>query len=329
MKLIGIEEHFLTTEVKDAWSAIGLEAADPSVAFHGGPLEKRLADLAEERLSLMDETGLDVQVLSLTTPSLHDLGPDSVDLARRVNDAVAEAVARHPDRFQALATLPVASPDEAALELERCVRTLGFKGTMLCGRVGHRNLDHADLLPIFQSAAVLKAPILLHPRVPERAVRDAYYSGFSPQVDAAFSCFGLGWHYDAGIQFLRLVLAGHFDRFPNLQVILGHWGELVLFYAERIANMDRVSGLKQSMTTYFRRNLSVTASGIYLPHYLEQAARIVGYDRLLFSADYPYQYRAGYDARRFLENCGLDQAATQGFAHGNWERLTEELPQSL
>ena len=107
MKLIGIEEHFLTTEVKDAWSAIGLEAADPSVAFHGGPLEKRLADLAEERLSLMDETGLDVQVLSLTTPSLHDLGPDSVDLARRVNDAVAEAVARHPDRFQALATLPV------------------------------------------------------------------------------------------------------------------------------------------------------------------------------------------------------------------------------
>ena len=329
MKLIGIEEHFLTTEVKDAWSAIGLEAADPSVAFHGGPLGKRLADLAEERLSLMDETGLDVQVLSLTTPSLHDLGPDSVDLARRVNDAVAEAVARHPDRFQALATLPVASPDEAALELERCVRTLGFKGTMLCGRVGHRNLDHADLLPIFQSAAALKAPILLHPRAPEKCVRDAYYSGFSPQVDAAFSCFGLGWHYDAGIQFLRLVLAGHFDRFPNLQVILGHWGELVLFYAERIANMDRVSGLKQSMTTYFRRNLSVTASGIYLPHYLEQAARIVGYDRLLFSADYPYQYRAGYDARRFLENCGLDQAATQGFAHGNWERLTEELPQSL
>ena len=329
MKLIGIEEHFLTTEVKDAWSAIGLEAADPSVAFHGGPLGKRLADLAEERLSLMDETGLDVQVLSLTTPSLHDLGPDSVDLARRVNDAVAEAVARHPDRFQALATLPVASPDEAALELERCVRTLGFKGTMLCGRVGHRNLDHADLLPIFQSAAALKAPILLHPRAPEKCVRDAYYSGFSPQVDAAFSCFGLGWHYDAGIQFLRLVLAGHFDRFPNLQVILGHWGELILFYAERIANMDRVSGLKQSMTTYFRRNLSVTASGIYLPHYLEQAARIVGYDRLMFSADYPYQYRRGYDARRFLENCGLDQAATQGFAHGNWDRLTEELPQSL
>ena len=325
MKLIGIEEHFLTTEVKDAWSAIGLEAADPSVAFHGGPLEKRLVDLAEERLSLMDETGLDMQVLSLTTPSLHDLGPNSVDLARRANDAVAEAIARHPDRFQALATLPVAMPDEAAFELERCVRTLGFKGTMLCGRVGHRNLDHTDLLPIFQSAAALKAPILLHPRAPEKAVREAYYSGFSPQVDATFSCFGLGWHYDAGIQFLRLVLAGHFDRFPDLQVILGHWGELVLFYAERLANMDRVSGLTHSIATYFRRNLYVTASGMFMPHYLEQTARIVGRDRLLFSTDYPYQYRPGGNARRFLENCGLDETEKRAFAHGNWERLTGNL----
>ncbi|MBS1101659.1 amidohydrolase [Gluconobacter sp. Dm-62] len=326
MKLIGIEEHFLTAEIKDAWSAIGLEATDPSVAFHGGPLEKRLTDLAEERLAHMDEAGLDVQVLSLTTPSLHDLGPDSVDLARRVNDAVAEAVARHPDRFQALATLPVAMPDEAALELERCVRTLGFKGTMLCGRVGHRNLDHADLLPIFQGAAALKAPILLHPRAPEQTVRDAYYSGFNPQVNAAFSCFGLGWHYDAGIQFLRLVLAGHFDRFPDLQVILGHWGELVLFYAERIANIDRVSGLNHSIATYFRRNLYVTASGMFLPHYLEQAARIVGRERLLFSTDYPYQYRPGRDARRFVEICGLDEPGRQALAYGNWEQLIKNLP---
>jgi hypothetical protein len=85
----------------------------------------------------MDETGLDVQVLSLTTPGLHDFGAGGVDLARRVNDAIAEAIARHPTRFQGLATLPVACPDEAALELERCVRDLGFKGTMMCGRVGN------------------------------------------------------------------------------------------------------------------------------------------------------------------------------------------------
>lgn len=324
MKLIGVEEHFLTSEVLDTWNAMNLGASDPSAALHSGEVETRLLDLAGQRLALMDETGLDVQILSLTTPGLHDLGRESVLLARRTNDAVAAAVARHPTRFQAFATLPVAMPEEAALELDRCVRTLGFKGTMLCGRVGPRNLDDPAFAPILETAAALRVPILLHPRTPDAAVRTAYYSGFTPEVDAAFATYGLGWHYDAGIQFVRLVLAGTFDRLPDLQVILGHWGELVLFYAERLAAMDRVAGLAHPIATYLRRNLYVTASGMFLPHYLERAMAVVGPDRLLFSTDFPYQYRAGHDARRFLDGCGLDDAAKTGFAHGNWLRLTGE-----
>ena len=322
MKLIGIEEHYLTEPVRDAWTAMGLEAMDPCVGIHSGAIERRLLDLADERLSLMDETGLDVQVLSLTTPALHDLGSESVEIARRANDAVAEAIVRHPTRFQGLAALPVGVPDEAARELDRCVTTLGFKGTMLCGRVGADNLDAAALAPIFDRAAALRVPILLHPRTPDPAVRAAYYSGFTPEVDAAFSMFGLGWHYDAGIQFIRLVLGGIFDRHPDLQVILGHWGEVVLFYAERLAAMDRFSGLKHPIATYLRENLYVTASGMFLRHYLERAVAIVGVDRLLFSTDYPYQYREGGDARRFLAECGLEGEALAGFAYRNWERLT-------
>lgn len=324
MKLIGIEEHFLTAEIRDGWHAIGLDAVDPSVAFHSGTIEARLLDLAEDRLALMDETGLDVQVLSLTTPALHDLGPESVKMARRANDMLAEAVARHPTRFQALATLPVAMPEEAAEELDRCIRTLGFKGTMLCGRVGERNLDDAMFAPIFGCAEALGAPVLLHPRTPTLATREAYYSGFDPQVDAAFATYGLGWHYDAGVQFVRLVLSGTFDRMPGLRVILGHWGELVLFYAERLAAMDRVSGLTHPIATYLRRNLYITASGMFLPHYLARATEVVGVDRLLFSTDFPYQYRFGGDARRFLENCGLSESAKAQFAHGNWLELTGE-----
>ena len=99
MKLIGIEEHYLIVDVRDAWDAIGLAATDPSVAVHSSEVERRLLELADERLALMDETSLDVQVLSLTTPALHDLGPESVDLARRANDAVAEAIVRRPDHF--------------------------------------------------------------------------------------------------------------------------------------------------------------------------------------------------------------------------------------
>lgn len=322
MHLIGIEEHFLTPHVAAAWQAIGLAASDPSTAFHDGPIGLRLMDLAEQRLALMDETGLDVQVLSLTTPALHDLGPQSVEIARRTNDALAAAIAHHSTRFQGFATLPVTQPDEAALELERCVRDLGFQGTMLCGRVGERNLDHPDLAPIFQSAERLGKPILLHPRMPPLAVREAYYSGLSPEVDFFFAGPGLGWHYDAGIQFLRLLLSGTFDRLPALQVILGHWGELVLFYAERLAVIDRVSRLEHPVATYLRRNLYVTASGMFLPHYLERARAVVGADRLLFSTDFPYQYRPGHDARRFLDTCGLDGDDKAAFAHGNWRRLT-------
>jgi predicted TIM-barrel fold metal-dependent hydrolase len=324
MKLIGIEEHFLTAEIREAWDAINLGATDPSVAFHSGAIESRLFDLADGRLALMDETGLNVQVLSLTTPGLHDLGRDSIEIARKTNDALAAVVERHPTRFQAFASLPVGTPDEAALELDRCVRTLGLKGTMLCGRVGKHNLDDPALSPIFENAATLGVPIFIHPRVPPESVRAAYYSGLAPQLDAAFATAGLGWHYDASIQFLRILLSGMFDRLPNLQVILGHWGELVLFYAERLAAMDRVSGLAHPIATYLRRNLYVTASGMFLPLYLERAAAVVGCDRLLFSTDFPYQYRPGRDARRFLENCGLTEPEKTGFAHRNWLRLTGE-----
>ncbi|RRD21379.1 amidohydrolase [Brucellaceae bacterium VT-16-1752] len=323
MKLIGIEEHFLTADIYEAWHATGLDATDPSVAFHSDAVWHRLLDLAETRLALMDETGLDMQVLSLTTPGLHDLRRESLDLARSTNDLLAEVVARHPTRFQAMATLPVAMPEEAARELERCVTAFGFKGTMLCGRVEGRSLDDPAFLPLFEAAAALSVPILLHPRAPVKAVRDAYYSGFTPQIDAAFATYGLGWHYDAGIQFVRLVLSGLFDRLPGLQVILGHWGEMVLFYAERLAAMDRISGLAHPIATYLRRNLYITASGMFLPHYLERAAAVVGTERLLFSTDYPYQYRPGQDARRFLETCGLGGADQAAFAHGNWLRLTE------
>ncbi len=126
----------LTAKVADAWHAAGLERRDPVVAYHQvGDIGKRLLDLSDLRIALMDEAGVDVQVLSLTTPALHDLGDESVAMARRVNDALAEAVARHPGRFEAMATLPVARPGAAAAELDRCIVDLGFAGAMLCGRV--------------------------------------------------------------------------------------------------------------------------------------------------------------------------------------------------
>jgi predicted TIM-barrel fold metal-dependent hydrolase len=323
-KLIAIEEHFLTPEIRAAWAAspIGQEG---TAGFDRGEIEERLDDLGEQRLALMDESGVEVQVLSVTTPALHNLEPEeSVSLARTTNDLVAATVAKYPTRFQGFATLPTAAPEEAAAELERCVTRLGFAGTMLCGRTREKNLDHPDFLPMFETAARLKVPIFIHPQIPQRAVRDVYYSGFSDQIDTAFATFGLGWHYEAGIQFVRMILGGVFDKYPDLQIILGHWGEVVLFYLDRLGSLARVAPLERPIADYFRQNLYVTPSGMWSQPYLQRSLEIVGAERILFSTDYPYQYRPGRPGLSFLEKAVLSPEQKELFAHGNWERLSQQ-----
>jgi predicted TIM-barrel fold metal-dependent hydrolase len=323
MKLIAIEEHFLTPEIRAAWAAspVGREG---TAGFERGDIEARLDDLGAGRIALMDESGVDVQVLSVTTPALHNLeATESLGLARQTNDLVASTIARYPARFQGFATLPVAAPAEAAQELERCIQELGFSGALVCGRTREKNLDHIDLRPILATAARLRIPVFIHPQVPQRAVRDIYYSGFGDAVDSAFAAFALGWHYEAGIQFVRLMLAGVFDELPDLQIVLGHWGEVVLFYLERLNQLARVSTLERPVAEYFRQNLYVTSSGMWSQDYLQRTLDVVGAERILFSTDYPYQYKPGGGARSFLENATLSAQQKESFAHGNWERLMQ------
>lgn len=321
MKLIAIEEHFLTSEVRNAWKKTA-DDNDLTSKLHFGDIENRLNEIGYTRLTLMDETGIDVQVLSLTSPSLHNLGSESVILATQTNDYVAEIVKKTPDRFQGFATLPMSVPKETAKELERSVKNLGLKGAMLCGRTREKNLDHKDYWELFECAETLGVPLFIHPQIPQKAIRDVYYSGFDDLTDLAFSTFGLGWHYEAGIQFVRLVLAKVFDRFPNLQIILGHWGEVILFYTERLASLNRAIKLDKPFIDYIRKNLYVTASGMFSHSYLQRSVEIIGIDRILFSADYPYQYRQGRDARNFLEATELSKEEKEKFAFANWERLT-------
>ena len=323
MKLIAIEEHFLTKAVKDEWQKYP-DKDDPTRKFHFGEIENRLEDIGNSRLQLMDETGIDMQVLSLTSPSLHNLGSESINLAIQTNDYVSENVKKRPDRFQGFAALPMFSPKEATKELERSVKNLGLKGAMLCGRTREKNLDHKDFWELFECAETLGVPLFIHPQIPQKAIRDIYYSGFDELTDLAFSTFGLGWHYEAGIQFVRLVLAKVFDKFPKLQIILGHWGEVILFYTERLASLNRATKLDKPFIDYIRKNLYVTASGMFSHPYLQRSVEIIGTDRILFSTDYPYQYRPGRDARNFLEAIELGKEDKEKFAFANWEKLTAQ-----
>ncbi len=323
MKIVGIEEHFLSPAVRGAWAATASSGDDPSAALHMGEMEQRLEELSGERIARMDESGVDVQVLSLTSPGLHNLPPDeAASLARQTNDLIARTVASDPDRFDGFATISTTAPAEAVKELERSVRELGLKGGMLFGRTGEKNLDHIDFWPIFEMASDLRIPLFIHPQTPPAAVREAYYSGFDPMVNLAFSTFGLGWHYDCGVQFLRLALAGVFDRFPELQIILGHWGEVVLFYTERLTAFSRVTKLQRPVVEVMRENLYVTPSGMFHEGNFRHALEVVGIDRVLFSTDYPYQYRPGGGPRHFLEQLPVSVEDREKIAHGNWERLT-------
>ena len=323
MKIIGLEEHFVTAEALSAWSALDPQWREVALQHSGGgEIGDRLADLGDGRVAAMDETGLDVQVLSLTAPGLQSLEPAQASaLQTASNDLLADTVRRRPDRFQGIATLATPDPAAAARELERAVTVLGLNGAMLFGRTRDRNLDHPDNWPIFETAAALRAPLYIHPQSPVPAVREAIYGGLGEATDAAFATFGLGWHYETGVQILRMVLAGVFDRFPDLQLITGHWGEVVLFYLDRIDNLAGPAKLERPVSDYFRRHVSVTPSGLWSQRYLRWALEVLGPERILFSSDYPYRFTRDGGARRFLQEADLSEADRSAIAHGNWERL--------
>lgn len=246
---------------------------------------------------------------------------EAVALQTATNDLLAHTVRSYPDRLQGLATLATQVPDRAANELKRAVTTLGLNGAMLYGRTRDRNLDHTDLWPVFEAAEALRAPLYLHPQSPQPEVRQVYYSGYGDLVDAAFATHGIGWHYEAALQLLRLVLAGVFDRFPDLQVVVGHWGEMVLFYLERVEHLAAVAGLQRPLQEYMHANVFVTPSGMLSQRYLRWATEVVGVDRMLFSTDYPFEAASRHGARAFIDATDLSPGDRDAVASGNWDRV--------
>ncbi len=323
MRTIGTEEHFVTDDVVAAWSRVATPTGgDAPAGVPPGETGERLREVGARRLSAMDAAGLDVQVISLTSPGLHNLPADAATrLQVETNDRIVELVNAHPDRLQGFATLAMPAPAAAAEELERAVTRLGLNGALVFGRTGERNLDHPDNWPIFEAAAALRAPLYVHPQAPQGRVRDALYAGFGDAIDAAFATHGIGWHYETGVQFLRLALAGVFDRFPDLQVLLGHWGEVVLFYLDRADGLAAQAKLPHSFSEYARRNAYLTAGGVYSERYLRWAAEVVGAERLLFATDYPYRPGPVGGVGHFLQSAGLGSADQERIASGNWETL--------
>ena len=283
--------------------------------------DKLAVDTGAGRLEEMDKHGIDMQILSYSNPPQDAPADQQVQLTRDANNKLAEAVRANPSRFGGFASLPWQHPQAAAEELERAVKELGFVGAMLLGHPGDVFLDDSRFEPILAKLNELRVPIYMHPGYPLPAVQKPYYGGLDKQVSARLSLFGWGWHNEAGVQLLRLLLSKKFDQFPHLQVICGHWGEMVPFYLQRLDDTmsQSVTGLSRSITETFRQHVYVTPSGmLYLPQF-EFIQKVVGIQRILYSVDYPYLTLAG--ARRFLETLPVSQEDREKIAHGNAEAL--------
>lgn len=321
MRTITIEEHFQSQAFTEAMNR-ATSGRGASEVFIAGRLEK-LRDLGSLRLQDMDASGIDLQVISHTASGMVPLSDSEyMELTRKTNDQLAAAITAHPDRFAGFAMLPMIDPKAAASELERAVRSLGFKGAMINGTSNGRFLDDPAFLPVLEQAAALDVPIYIHPGEPPEVVQEAYYTGFDAAVSGALSTAGWGWHSEVGIHALRLILAGVFDRLPTLQIIIGHMGEMVPFMLyDRINSLlgPAVKHLQRPLPEYFLQNFHFTTSGFFSYPPLLLALQVVGVDRIIFSIDYPYS--SNDLGRAFLDSIPLSPADKEKISHLNAERV--------
>jgi 5-carboxyvanillate decarboxylase len=255
---------------------------------------QRIQDLGAQRLADMDASGIARQLVFLTAPGVQVFDSSvAVPLARELNDQLAQEIQNHPDRYAALAAIAPQDPNIAAAELERCVKTLGMKGAVINSHTQGEYLDEPKYWEIFAAAEALDVPVYLHPNTPPAAM----IAPFLPRgLDGAI----YGFAVETGLHVLRIIVAGVFDRFPKLKLVVGHLGEGLPFWLFRLDFMHRsmvnanrypgVRPLKKKPSDYVRENVWVTTSGMQWAPAILFTQQVLGVDRVLYAMDYPYQF---------------------------------------
>jgi uncharacterized protein len=325
MRVVALEEHFNVPALvkKIDPGAISARGFRPRRTPASGPNPLALLpELGEQRLKSMDETGITVQVLS-TAPPGPDLvpGPGGVALAREINDYLAEAVGRHPDRFAGFAVLPLQSADACAAELVRAVKELGFLGTLINGTTEGRFLDDSRYDDLLAAAVELDVPVYIHPHLPPEPVRQAYYSGLEEGAARVLSTAAWGWHSETAIHLLRMVMAGTLDKHPRLKLIIGHMGEMLPVMLDRIDDVSKldVGHLQRPISQQILDQVWITTSGVFNAPPFLAALQTFGIDRIMFSVDYPFA--PNEQGREFLDKISLAPADMEKLTHGNADKL--------
>lgn len=320
MRLITLEEHYLSPALKDSEQARRFQrsmgyAPDSLMGRRLGKLD----EIGGRRLAEMDAAGIDIQVISHSHPTPAEFPPEqAVELARAANDYLAEAVAANRSRFAAFAALPMSAPDAAADELERTVSELGFVGALINGHTDGRFLDDRAFWPVLERAQRLEVPIYLHPTEPPDAVRKAYYDELPGAAGQLLATAGWGWHIETGMHVLRMVLGGVFEEFPRLQLIVGHMGEALPFMLARSSrSLDHATA--KPLEQYVTDHLHFTTSGMFTYPPLLCLLMVVGADKVMFAVDWPYSDNE--QGRDFLLEAPISADDKEKIGHANAERL--------
>ena len=333
---IATEEAFITQEAIEMYGEI-LDGPDPDPGFNSlwgfylrsmaeRPvfIREALLDLGTRRLADMDARGIDRAVLALTSPGTQVLTTDkAVALARNSNDVLGEACRNHPDRFTGMAACAPQDPEGAAKEIERAVTQLGMKAVIINSHTHGHYLDEPQFAPILEAAEALDVPIYIHPNtLPRGQVEPLIAAG----IDGAIFGFGI----ETGMHALRMIVSGALDRFPKLQIIIGHMGEALPFWMYRLDYMHQ-AGVKagryasagalrkELVSNYLKENFIITNSGVAWEPAIKFTQDVIGKDRVMYAMDYPYQCPP--HEVTILDNMDMPLADKKLFFQSNAERV--------
>lgn len=333
MRIVALEEHYTLPAIqarvpRDAVIKRGYPPPEaPSVRPQ---IDAALADFGPDRFRLMDESGISFQVLAPSGPGA-DIMPaaEAPGFARDMNDGLNEQIKKKPDRLAGFAHLPLGVPGEAAKELERCVTKLGFLGSMVNGTTDGKFLDDPMFDPLLAAHVQLDVPLYIHPGIPPAPVSDLYYGNLPGPIPVGLARAGFGWHTEVAIHVMRLALSGALDRHPKLKVVIGHQGEGLPAFMDRL---DETFGsavpkfIQRKPSEAILEQVHVTTSGFYNLLSFQMLLQTWGVDKIMFSVDYPFSPNA--PAKKFLDAIQVSPADRAKIAHGNADKLLKLKPKA-
>lgn len=297
-------KHDDRTHIIDIHCHLGIPAADelmrpymenaPSINQFSSPatgevnrklfqsIGKKLT-VIDERLSEMDKLGIDIQVISPSPGQYYYFAEPDLGLqaAKLVNNGITEAVAKYPDRFIGMGSVPLQNTDMAIIEMKRCVKELGLSGIEISTNVGERELSHPDIRPFFAAAEELGVLIFIHPLgfSHGQRLKEHYFNNL------------IGNPLESTIAVSHLIFDGVLDQYPGLKVCVAHGGGYLPVYHGRMDHGWRVredcrQTISKTPSEYLHQLYFDTL--VFDKDHLSYMVKIYGADHLCLGTDYPF-----------------------------------------